>query len=370
MMRTVIGCFWRLSVVLAGVFAWHLCLGADNLDAGWTAGPSKHWFVNWNKALAEAKKTQRPILVLCTGSDWCGWCIKLHKEVFEDSQFKNFARKHLVLLYLDRPSKKALPNSQALHNKTVSDRLHFGGGVPNVRIFSPNGRFLGEIVGYRKQKEYLKALREILKEKGEKLTDNESRLLFSQGYSGTTSNESKDSQTTVISPEACKAKVTGVALVKTSKVLKANEARANGRQEEYDALLKLKFQPPETKLQVPSGYSVIFRIKYKFPPNFQGSLGISADWESDAYYYDYCMSYQASYPRHQGKGELWRSMGVLEERRAEMKEKGYDKPFIIKRVAFVTVQYDPDAEPAIIGRQEVNLEFLEPKEDFDKSHKK
>ena len=43
-------------------------------DSNWQTGPSQAWFVNWDKALAEARKSGKALFLLSTGSDWCGWC--------------------------------------------------------------------------------------------------------------------------------------------------------------------------------------------------------------------------------------------------------------------------------------------------------
>ena len=40
------------------------------------------WQTDLPKAQAQATKEKKMVLLDFTGSDWCGWCIKLHKEVF------------------------------------------------------------------------------------------------------------------------------------------------------------------------------------------------------------------------------------------------------------------------------------------------
>ena len=41
-----------------------------------------------------------------TGSDWCGWCIKLKKEVFSKPAFIDYANEHLILMTVDFPNRK------------------------------------------------------------------------------------------------------------------------------------------------------------------------------------------------------------------------------------------------------------------------
>ena len=130
-------------------------------DSDWQKGPTEQWFVNWDKALAEAEKKNKPLFVLNTGSDWCGWCKKLRAEVLGSSKFKSYARKNLVLVYLDSPRKKPLPDDQQQHNRDVASRLNFGGGVPCAKIVDPDGeQVLETISGYRPEKEYLKLVKD------------------------------------------------------------------------------------------------------------------------------------------------------------------------------------------------------------------
>lgn len=132
-------------------------------DRRWQKGPNRTWFVNWDKALVEAKKSKKRLFVLHTGSDWCGWCIKLHREVLEGNKFKALARKQFVLLYLDSPQQKILPSDQQAHNEEVLEKLAFPGGVPGVVIVNPEDEsVLGTISGYKPENEYLKAIKDAI----------------------------------------------------------------------------------------------------------------------------------------------------------------------------------------------------------------
>ena len=66
---------------------------------------SEGWGTDWEAAKAKAKTENKPILINLTGSDWCGWCIKIEKEVFSSKEFKEFAAKHLILMEADFPKK-------------------------------------------------------------------------------------------------------------------------------------------------------------------------------------------------------------------------------------------------------------------------
>ncbi|HEY5791901.1 MAG TPA: thioredoxin family protein, partial [Chthoniobacterales bacterium] len=66
------------------------------------------WFDNYDTALAQAKKENKPVLVDFTGSDWCPPCKMMDKEVFASTDFQTYAAKSLVLLRVDFPKLKPL----------------------------------------------------------------------------------------------------------------------------------------------------------------------------------------------------------------------------------------------------------------------
>ena len=136
----------RVASVALAMLAAGIIQTADAAQE-WQKGPSDAWFVKWDEAVAEAKKTQKPIFVLKTGSDWCGWCIRLRKNVLSKPEFEAFAKKNLVLLYLDSPSKTPLCDEQKRHNQEISRKISLGGGVPNASVVTADGKKLGSIGG-------------------------------------------------------------------------------------------------------------------------------------------------------------------------------------------------------------------------------
>ncbi|CAM2837097.1 thioredoxin family protein [Flavobacterium frigoris] len=61
------------------------------------------WHTNVNEAIAIGNKEHKPLLLFFTGSDWCGWCIRLQKEVLLTPEFANWAAKNVILVELDYP---------------------------------------------------------------------------------------------------------------------------------------------------------------------------------------------------------------------------------------------------------------------------
>ena len=131
-------------------------------DSNWAAGPSDMWEVNYDAALAKAAQEHKKVYVVCSGSDWCGWCIKLRKEVLSSGEFEKFAEANLVLLYLDFP-KKNLPAGQQKHNELVRDMLKMDDGVPVAAVLDEKGRVIARKDGYADLDAYMNFLKKAVK---------------------------------------------------------------------------------------------------------------------------------------------------------------------------------------------------------------
>ena len=79
--------------------------------AGWALVQAGAAEINWTtdvpKAAEKAKAEKKLVMLDFTGSDWCGWCIKLNKEIFSQPEFVEYAQKNIVAVELDFPQEKA-----------------------------------------------------------------------------------------------------------------------------------------------------------------------------------------------------------------------------------------------------------------------
>jgi protein disulfide-isomerase len=112
---------------------------------GGTATASE-WLTDLPKAQAKAKEEKRMVLLDFTGSDWCGWCIKLHNEVFSKPEFAEYAGKNLVLVEVDFPRKKKLSAEQKKANDALQEKYKIE-GYPTIIVLNGEGKKIGEL-GY------------------------------------------------------------------------------------------------------------------------------------------------------------------------------------------------------------------------------
>jgi thioredoxin-related protein len=110
--------------------------------------------VKWLNNLDDAKKIaiQRHQLILLnfSGSDWCGPCIRLRKEVFESAEFKEFSDSNIVMVNADFPRlKKNQPSKeQTKQNESLADRYNVKGIFPLTLLLNTDGTVLKKYEGF------------------------------------------------------------------------------------------------------------------------------------------------------------------------------------------------------------------------------
>jgi thioredoxin-related protein len=109
------------------------------------------WGLDFNQAVAESKQNNKLILLNFSGSDWCGPCIKLKKDVFESDEFKSFASEKLVLIRADFPrmKKNQLEKTQQEKNEILAEKYNTNGKFPLTILIDSKGKVLREWDGYQ-----------------------------------------------------------------------------------------------------------------------------------------------------------------------------------------------------------------------------
>lgn len=107
------------------------------------------WLTSFKEAADASKATGRVVLVDFTGSDWCGYCIKLHDEVYTTDEFKALAKKNFLLLELDFPNAKKQSDEVKKQNAALAEKYKIE-GFPTVLFLTPDGKEIPDtrIVGY------------------------------------------------------------------------------------------------------------------------------------------------------------------------------------------------------------------------------
>jgi thiol:disulfide interchange protein len=138
-------------------------VGVASLTSSAFANSLEGWSPNLEKALAQAKKEKKMLLVEFTGSDWCPPCMMMRKNVFSKPEFVKEASKKYVLVELDFPKgDKALADK----NQPLADKYKIE-GFPTVILMHPDGKEFERFFAskYPESPDFLKHLDQALEHK-------------------------------------------------------------------------------------------------------------------------------------------------------------------------------------------------------------
>ena len=138
---------FSVSMLLVALCAQILPASAESSDGTLASVPQ--WSTDYEGILKLSQETGKPVLVNFTGSDWCGWCVKLKKDLFETPGFVAYSNDELLLLEVDFPSRKPIDPALAASNRKLAEAYGVE-GFPTLVVLDGNGKELGRHVGYFK----------------------------------------------------------------------------------------------------------------------------------------------------------------------------------------------------------------------------
>ena len=112
---------------------------------------AQEWRTDWDTAKVEAEQANKKLILVFSGSDWCIPCIKLEKEIWENSSFIQYAEQHYVLFRADFPKRKKnkLPETIQQLNDRLASEYNPKGYFPLVVVLDNQGKVKGQL-GYEK----------------------------------------------------------------------------------------------------------------------------------------------------------------------------------------------------------------------------
>ena len=112
-----------------------------------------------------SQETNKPVLLVFAGSDWCAPCIRFDKNILDKSEFQNFAKDNLVILKADFPQRKPLPKNLEEQNALLAEKYNPKGLFPYLILIRPAKSVISS-VSYENQspKEFIEELKSHLSE--------------------------------------------------------------------------------------------------------------------------------------------------------------------------------------------------------------
>ena len=106
------------------------------------------WVATYKDALRKSKKEDKPVLMYFTGSDWCGPCKILDKDLFHTEKFKALADKDLVLLEVDIPRRTDIISADKMNENLYLQRKYKVRAFPTLMMVNHRGKKIAEKKGY------------------------------------------------------------------------------------------------------------------------------------------------------------------------------------------------------------------------------
>lgn len=104
------------------------------------------WISDFDTAKAKAAQENKAILADFTGSDWCGWCIRLRQSVLDTPEFESYAKDKFVLAEIDVPQAPKLSPEQMQKNRRLCEQYNIQ-GFPTILVMDAEGRVMGGFSG-------------------------------------------------------------------------------------------------------------------------------------------------------------------------------------------------------------------------------
>lgn len=114
------------------------------LAPAWAA----EWMTDLEAAKAKAAAENKAVLVDFTGSDWCGWCIRLRKQVLDTPAFDTYARDKFVLMEVDVPQNPKFDAALRARNEKLCEQYGVQ-GFPTIMVLTPQGEVVGGFSGFK-----------------------------------------------------------------------------------------------------------------------------------------------------------------------------------------------------------------------------
>lgn len=101
---------------------------------------------NAEDAFRIAQESNKPVLLVFAGSDWCAPCIRFDKEILDKTEFQDFARQNMVILKADFPQRKSLSKDLQEQNAQLAEKYNPKGLFPFLILIRPARSVISAVI--------------------------------------------------------------------------------------------------------------------------------------------------------------------------------------------------------------------------------
>ena len=110
--------------------------------------PKLDWIPTYKEALKLSRKEDKPVLIYFKGSDWCGPCKIIEKELFGTKKFTDLAKKELIMLEVDIPRDLTILSPEKLRDNLTVKQKYRVKKFPTLLFVNHRGRKIDVKSGY------------------------------------------------------------------------------------------------------------------------------------------------------------------------------------------------------------------------------
>jgi thioredoxin-related protein len=103
-------------------------------------------FETQEEAFSSASNTNKKILLIFSGSDWCAPCVQFDKTILSTNTFKDFATTNLIVLKADFPQRKKLSKETQAQNDALAERYNPSGQFPELVLLRSDKSVVTKLV--------------------------------------------------------------------------------------------------------------------------------------------------------------------------------------------------------------------------------
>ena len=170
----------RISVLTFLIAAFLPLVAVKAADVAIKGAKPGVWTMDYDAALAAAKKNDCPIFLDFTGSDWCFWCKLMDRSVFSLAEWTDYAaKKGLYLVAIDFPRDAShIPAAYQTRNQKLQRKFQVS-GYPTFIILDSDGKTrLGQLGASRNStpKKFIKQVESVLRFRDKEIKQTIARL--------------------------------------------------------------------------------------------------------------------------------------------------------------------------------------------------
>lgn len=101
------------------------------------------WAQSFSTAKQQSNNENKPLLLIFSGSDWCGGCIGFQKSVLDTPEYQDYKSKKIIQFIADFPrDRNAITPEQLEENQELANLYNKRGQFPYLVLFAPDGKIL------------------------------------------------------------------------------------------------------------------------------------------------------------------------------------------------------------------------------------